>query len=77
MYNITLYESGHFCTHIGGPVMTLPQAIDQLRAVAATLQAEELPDYLGYKFDRAGTPCALIVTDRWKMPITNVQNEED
>lgn len=75
MYHITLYEGGRFCTHIGGAVPTLPEALEQMKHIAATLQAEELEGYFGYKFDRAGTACALIVSDRWGMPIIN--EEED
>lgn len=75
MYHISLYEEGRFCTHVGGAVPTLPEAIKQMRAIAMTLHAEELPGYYGYKFDRAGTTCALIITNRWRMPITNIEEE--
>ena len=76
MYHITLYENGIFCTNVGGGVPTLPEAIEQIKRTADTLQATELDDYFGYKFDRAGTTCALIVTDRWNMPIKQEKNEE-
>lgn len=75
MYNITLYENGIFCTNIGGEVPTLPEAIEQIKRISATLNAEELDGYFGYKFDRAGTTCALIVTDRWNFPIKTVEEE--
>jgi hypothetical protein len=52
-------------------------AIEQIKRTADTLQATELDEYFGYKFDRAGTPCALIVTDRWGAPIRQEKNEED
>lgn len=77
MYHITLYEGGRFCSHIGGAVDTLPEAIDQLKRVSATLQATELEEYFGVKFDRAGTICALLVTDRWECPIRQEKNDED
>lgn len=75
MYHITLYEGGRFCTHLGGAVPTLPEALEQMNSIAATLQAEELEGYFGYKFDRAGTVCALIITDRWEMPIINIEED--
>lgn len=71
MYHITLTENGRFCTHVGGEIKTLPEAIEQLKATAETLNATELPDILGYKFDRNGTACGLIITDRWGMAIAN------
>ena len=33
MYNITLFEEGRFCTDIGGALPTLPDAIDQIKAL--------------------------------------------
>jgi hypothetical protein len=75
MYNITLYENGIFCTNIGGEVPTLTEAIEQIKRISATLNAEELDGYFGYKFDRAGTTCALIVTDRWNFPIKTIEEE--
>lgn len=77
MYHITLYENGVFCTHIGGAVDTLTEAIDQIRAISSTLRATELEEYFGYKFDRAGTTCAIVVTDRWEFPVRQKKNEED
>lgn len=77
MYNIAMYEEGRFTTNIGGPVPTLPEAIQQIKSIAKSLDATELEDYFGVKFDRAGTVCALLVTDRWGVPLLNVKNEED
>lgn len=57
--------------------MTLPEAIAQIHKVASGLKAEEVKGYFGYKFDRAGTMCALIITDRWQMPVKNIQEEEN
>ena len=34
MYSIALYERGHFCTAIGGPISTLPDAVEQLKITA-------------------------------------------
>ena len=76
MYRIALYEEGRFCTEIGGSLSTLPEAIDQIRKISSTLNAQELSDYFGVKFDRAGTSCALIVIDRWYYPIVQVNKEE-
>lgn len=75
MYNILFYENGQFCTNIGGLVPTLPEAVAQTKSLAASLQAEELEGYFGYKFDRYGTPCAILVADRWGMPIRNIGEE--
>lgn len=76
MYHITLYEDGRFLTHVGGSVDTLPEAIDQIKHLSATLQATELQDYFGVKFDRSGTVCALLVTDRWEVPVRNIPEED-
>lgn len=75
MYNISLYEDGRFCTTIGGTIETLPEAIDQMKRISSTLRAEELDGYFGYKFDRAGTTCALVITDMWNIPIKTVEEE--
>ena len=75
MYHITLTENGRFCTHVGDEIGTLPEAIKQLDATAKTLGATELPDILGYKFDRAGTDCGLLITDRHGTPISNKPQE--
>jgi len=75
MYSIALYERGHFCTTIGAPLPTLPDAIEQLKTTAETLKAEELNGYFGYRFDRAGTECQLVILDRWAMPI-KVEEED-
>lgn len=76
MYNIAFFENGRFSTNVGGPVKTLPEALEQMKCLASGLKAEELPGYIGYKFDRGGTPCAIIVADRWGMPLVNVEEEE-
>ena len=72
MYSILFFENGRFCTQVGGPVTTLPEAIEQIKKLAAGLNAMELEDYFGYKFDRAGTPCAILVSDRYGNPIRNI-----
>lgn len=74
MYSIALFERGRFCTVIGSPIPTLPEAKTQLKKVAKTLNAEELNGYFGYRFDRAGTECQIAILDRWAQPITT---EED
>lgn len=76
MYNIAFYEDGRFSTNIGGPINTLPEALEQMKRLASCLKAEELPGYFGYKFDRGGTPCAIIIADRWGLPFVNVGEEE-
>lgn len=75
MYHISLYENGCFCSHIGGEIRLLCNAVDQLRQVAAGLKAEEVVVFHGYKFDRAGTDCALLITDDWGQPIQNIKEE--
>lgn len=62
---------------MGGPLETLTEAIRSLDALSATLSAEDAPGYLGYRYDRAGTPCALIVTDIWGQPVADAKVEED
>lgn len=75
MYSIALYERGYFCTVIGAPVPTLPEAIEQIRKVASTLHAEELNGYFGYRFDRAGTECQIVILDRWARPVAVEEDE--
>ena len=70
MYNITLYENGLFITHIGGEIQTLPEALAQLEKTASAVAATELKHYVGYRFDRSGTECVLLITDVWNEPIT-------
>ena len=68
-YHVCFYEDGVFSTLVGGPVPTLDEAIKQMEKLAIGLKAEEVPGCLGYKFDRAGTTCALVVTDMFGFPI--------
>lgn len=77
MYHISLYEDGRFCSHIGGEIRLLCDTVDQLHKVASGLKAEALEDYEGYKFDRAGTTCALLITDEWGQPIKEVKEETE
>ena len=76
MYHITLYEDGRFCSHIGGQIRSLYEALGQLKKVASGLKAERLNEYEGYKFDRAGTICVLVITDEFGRPIETVKEEE-
>lgn len=75
MYHISLYEEGRFVSHIGGEIRLLCDVVDQLRKVASGLKAEALEDYEGFKFDRAGTTCALLITDDWGQPIKDVKED--
>lgn len=75
MYYIGLYEDGRFCTQVGGEIPTLPEAIQQLKDAAEPLKAEEVEGCFGYKFDRQGTLCALVVLDRFGFPIYNKEEE--
>ena len=75
MYSIALYERGYFCTVIGAPVPTLPEAVEQLKITAKTLKAEELNGYFGYRFDRAGTECQIVILDRWALPVAVEEDE--
>ena len=75
MYYIGLYEEGRLCTQVGGEIPTLPQAIDQMRRIASIVKAEEVEGCFGYKFDRQGTLCALVVLDRFGFPIYDKEEE--
>lgn len=75
MYYIGLYEEGRFCTLVGGEILTLTEAILQLKNAASPLKAEEVEGCFGYKFDRQGTLCALVVLDRFGFPIYNKEEE--
>lgn len=77
MYQINLFENGRFCTQVGGPIRTLTETLDQLKRVAETVDAKELKGYVGYWFDRAGTDCALVITDRFGMFLTDADIVED
>ena len=72
MYSIAFYENGRFCTNLGGPVGTLTEALSQMRSLLSDIEHEELRDYLGYKYNRSGTPCALLVFDEFGSLIKNV-----
>jgi hypothetical protein len=76
MYSIALYEEGRFCTQVGGPVGTLPEAIKQIKSISKPLDATELEDYFGVKFDRNGTMCALVVRDQFCFPILQKYPED-
>ena len=69
MYNVSLYEEGRFCTNIGDPVSSPLEAVGRIRAKVRSLNYTALTDYIGVKFDRAGTACALLVTDQSNYPI--------
>lgn len=67
MYQISLLEDGHLSTAVGGPIRTLTEMLDQLMRFSATVNGEELREYVGFRFDRGGKDCALVVTDRFGM----------
>lgn len=75
MYHIALYEEGRFCTYLGGAVTNFPDALAQLRATAKAVGAEEVRNYFGYKFNRNGTVCALVILDRWDLPVSSIEDE--
>lgn len=75
MYSLLFFENSRFLTQVGGPVNTLPEALEQVCTLKAGLDATDLEGYFGFKYDRNGTPCALLVADRWGMPLKNVEDE--
>jgi hypothetical protein len=77
MYSVSLFENGVFSTQIGGEVKTLAEAIAQIEKLMAPLASDHLPGILGCGWDRNGTPCALIVTDEYGFPISDVEFEKE
>lgn len=75
MYNIAFYENGRFLTTLGGPVNTLPEALEQTKRFASRMDGKELDAFFGFGFFRNDTPCAIVVLDRWGMPIQKVEEE--
>ena len=75
MYNIAFYENGRFLTQLGGPVNTLPEALEQTKRFAASLGGNELDAFYGFGFFRNDTPCAIVVLDRWGIPILKVEED--
>lgn len=72
MYNIAFYEDGRFCTNLGSPLRSLPEALEQIRRITVGLKAEELTGFSGVKFDRAGTTCGILITTDFGEPIREV-----
>lgn len=72
MYNIAFYENGRFCTHLGSPLRSLPEALEQIKLLTAGLKAEELTGLVGVKFDREGTVCGILITTEFGEPIREV-----
>jgi hypothetical protein len=75
MYSIAFYENGRYLTQLGGLVDTLTEALEQTRRFAASLDAKELDAFFGFGFFRNDTPCAIVVLDRWGMPIQKVEED--
>jgi hypothetical protein len=75
MYRIGFYENGVFCTDIGGELSTLSQALEQIQSLSRGLEDPQLVGCVGVKFDRCGTPCALVVLDGWGFPIKDAKTE--
>ena len=69
MYSVALYEDGRFCTNIGDPVSTELDAVNLIRSKVNGMYFTVVAGYIGVKFDRAGTTCALLVTDQNNDPI--------
>lgn len=63
MFHISLFENGKFCTHIGGDVRTVAEASRQVERAMAGISGEKIDGFIGFRFDRNGTSCAVIVTD--------------
>ena len=75
MYRIGFFENGVFCTEIGGELGTLAQALEQVEILSKGLENPQLVGCVGIRFDRCGTPCALVVLDRWGRPIRDAKTE--
>lgn len=76
MYNIAFFENGAFVTLIGGPAGSLSEALAQVKRLVTTQGAQELKGYVGYKYDRHGTPCAALITDRWGNLLRSTEEEK-
>ena len=77
MYRINLYENGVFCTQIGGEIRLLTDALKQMKALSQGLHAKEVDKMIALTFERAGTPCALVLVDELGMPIQSVEYRKE
>lgn len=77
-YRIALYENSGFSTFVGGPIRTLAEAQEQISTLAKSINADAATSngITGYKFNRAGTPCALIVTNALGFPVQDIDFTE-
>ena len=76
MYSLIFFENGRSVTQIGGPIATLSEVKAQLDTLGRGLPAQDMPDYLGIQWYRSGaTPCAIVVMDRWNLPIKIEEDE--
>lgn len=78
MFQIRFYENGAFVTELGGPVHSLSEAIGQIDRLSKGTDAEEIKDFVGVRWMRAGiTPCHILVVDEFGFPIKTVQSEQE
>ena len=72
MFHISLYENGAFVTQIGGEVRTVADASAQIQKAMSGIKGEAIPGYVGFRFDRNGTSCAILATDDFGMLIKEI-----
>ena len=78
MYQIRFYENGAFVTELGGPVRTLPQALEQIERLSKGTDAESMQRYVGVRWMRAGiTPFHMLVVDEFGFPVKSVESEQE
>jgi hypothetical protein len=69
MYHLSFYEDGRFVCFLGGEIATLPSAIENLDHMKSIIDNPQVISNTSIKYDRHGTTCAIIITDRWNQPI--------
>lgn len=69
MYNIALYENGMFTSLIGQQNETLQDVLVRLTALAELCHATPVDGVVGFKYDRNGSACSLLVLDEHGEPI--------
>lgn len=73
MYNLVYFEDSRYVTKIGGPLLTLSAALEQMRLLTEGTNASPTKGYVGCFWERGGnTTCGLIVMDEWGHPIKSI-----
>ena len=75
MYGIALYKPGEPLITVGGEMDSLSSVLRKLDSLRIVLGATESEGAVGIRININGSPCELLVVDRYGFPIKDANTE--